>query len=617
MRKLLTGILIIFGALQARAQTAAPIRFAFLTDIHVSPGIPSEKGLAGIVSEINTQPFDFVVLTGDLTNTGTDAELNAVHTILKNLKYPLYVIPGNHETNWSESAAQTFVRLWGNDRFYFEKDKYIFVGYNTGPYMKMGDGHIKEEDIHWLKKTLSQRVTPGKTVISLCHYPLGDGLDNWQNITGFLQSKNTRLALCGHGHKLSVHNFGGIPGVMGRSSLPYKGTDLPGYNIVTLRNDSAIFQEKTLMQEAVPFKAFSLQNADAIKDVKPSPLPDYSINDKFPQVKPVFTFQDTSASFTGPLPLETQVIFGNSQGEVIALNAANKKVNWRRQFTGSIYATPLAGKGIITVGTVDGYIHGLDAKTGRDKWKLPVTEPVISEGIVEGDRLYIGVGSHAFYCININNGKVFWKNDSMNGQMQGKPATTDKEIVFGAWDRHLYCLNKATGELKWKWNNGSQQKLYSPGNVKPAIVNGRVFIVAPDRYMTAIDLSTGQTIWRNNRYRVREAMEVSPDGKAVYAKLMEDTVIAVSTSAPAMELLWYADAKYGYEHNPCPLLESNGTLYAGTKNGLLIAIDVATHQVKWTHKAGNSSINKIVADKNGDIWISLIEGKLQKFPRKV
>ncbi|WP_295129227.1 PQQ-binding-like beta-propeller repeat protein [uncultured Chitinophaga sp.] len=617
MRKLLSGILIFLSAASAQAQTSKTIRFAFLTDIHVSPGIPSEKALAGIVQEINTQDLDFVVLTGDLTNTGTDAELKAVHAIVKDLRYPLYVIPGNHETNWSESAAQTFISLWGNDRFYFEKDKYIFVGYNSGPYMKMGDGHIKEEDIHWLKKTLAQKVTPGKTVISLCHYPLGDGLDNWQDVTGFLKSKNTRLALCGHGHRLSVHNFDGIPGIMGRSSLPYKGTELPGYNIVNIRNDSAFFFEKTLTQAPVPFKAFSLLNADILKDVKSMSPPDYSINNTYPNVKPGFNFQDTSASFTGPLPSDGQIIHGNSQGEVIALNAANKKVNWRRKFTGSIYATPVTGKGIVTVGTVDGFIYGLDVKTGKDKWKLAVTEPVIAEGLVENNLLYIGVGSHAFYCINIENGQIIWKNTSMDGQMQGKPASTAKEIVFGAWDRHLYCLDKATGDLKWKWNNGSMQKLYSPGNVEPAIVNGKVFIVAPDRYMTAIDLTTGQTVWRNNRYRVRESMEISADGSAIYAKLMEDTVIAVSTTAPDFQLLWYTDAKYGYEHNPCPLLESNGVLYAGTKNGLLIAIDVKTHALKWVHKAGNSSINKITADKAGDIWISLIEGKVMKVGKKV
>lgn len=617
MRKLLPGLLIFFSALHTQAQTSQPIRFAFLTDIHVSPGIPSEKGLADIVNEINGAQYDFVVLTGDLTNTGNDAELKAVHNIVKNLKYPLYAIPGNHETNWSESAAQTFIALWGNDRFYFEKDKYIFVGYNTGPYLKMGDGHIKEEDIHWLKKTLEQKVTPGKTVISLCHYPLGDGLDNWQDLTGFLKSKNTRLALCGHGHRLSLHNFDGIPGVMGRSSLPYKGTDLPGYNIVTIRNDSAFFEEKTVSKAAVPFKAFSLTNADVIKEVKSMERPDYSINNTYPKVKPLYSFQDTSASFTGPLPIGSQVIYGNSQGEVISLDAKTQRVNWRRKFTGSVYATPVTGQNIVTAGTVDGYIYGLDVKTGKDKWKLSVSEPVISEGLVEKDRLYIGVGSHSFYCINISTGQVIWKNTSMDGQMQGQPATTDKEIVFGAWDRHLYCLNKATGELKWKWNNGSTQKLYSPGNVAPAIANGRVFIVAPDRYMTAIDLTTGQTVWRNNDHRVREAMTISKDGKAIYAKLMEDTIIAVSTTAPAFELLWKTNAGFGYEHNPCPLLESNGTIYAGTKNGLLVAIDAATHELKWVHKAGNSSINKITADKAGDIWISLIEGKIMKFGRKV
>jgi 3',5'-cyclic AMP phosphodiesterase CpdA len=118
------------------------VKFAQLTDLHVSPGLPSEQILVDIVAEINASSLDFVVVTGDLTNTGSNAELESVYQALKELAIPCYVIPGNHETNWSESGGLKFLQLWQNDRFLFSKNGYLFVGFNTGPYMKMGDGHV-------------------------------------------------------------------------------------------------------------------------------------------------------------------------------------------------------------------------------------------------------------------------------------------------------------------------------------------------------------------------------------------------------------------------------------------------------------------------------------------
>ncbi|HVU53557.1 MAG TPA: PQQ-binding-like beta-propeller repeat protein [Puia sp.] len=594
------------------------LRIAFLTDIHVSPGAPSESNLENIVAEINAGDYDFAVLTGDLSNTGVDTELVTVHRILSQLKIPLHVVPGNHETNWSESACQTFPRLWGNDRFVFSSGNYLFIGFDTGPFLKMGDGHVKEEDIQWIKQTLAKEVKPGQTVISLAHYPLGDGLDNWYEVTDILKRYNTRLVLCGHGHRLSLHNFDGLPGLMGRAAL-ITGSDIPGYNILTLRNDSAYLYEKRLNQPiGSPFIAFSLSDPSPVTGHRPSmPRPDSSINNAaaYPPAVIPFRMNDTASIFTSVLPIDKHIIiYGNSRGQVIALDPLTHKVRWRNQYSGSIYGTPVYGKGIVAFSTVDGYIHGLDLRTGKEKWSLSTGQPGISEGLVKDDALYIGTGSH-FYKLCIADGKLLWKNTTPEGQLQARPVLSPAgdKIIFGAWDRHLYCLDAATGQLTWQWDNGKQQKLYSPGNVVPAIANGKVFIVAPDRYMTAIDLATGKTLWRNNSRHVRESMAISTDGRQVYAKLMNDTIIAVSTSTDSFHINWEANAAFGYEHNPCPMLESNGIVYAGTKNGIFIATDAATGRILLEHKAGNSSIDGIVADKEGNIWISLIEGSIMKF----
>src|SRR6187402_2546249 len=124
------GLLLSSNA-QQPANAVNNLHIAFLTDIHVSPGAPSETNLEHVVSEINEGHYDFAVVTGDVTNSGLDTELITVHRTLGHLKIPLHIVPGNHETNWSESACQTFPRLWGNDRFFFSSGKYLFIGFDT------------------------------------------------------------------------------------------------------------------------------------------------------------------------------------------------------------------------------------------------------------------------------------------------------------------------------------------------------------------------------------------------------------------------------------------------------------------------------------------------------
>lgn len=49
------------------------------------------------VEVLNSQDLDFVVVLGDLTQTGTPAQLRLARQILSGLSAPWYVLPGNHD----------------------------------------------------------------------------------------------------------------------------------------------------------------------------------------------------------------------------------------------------------------------------------------------------------------------------------------------------------------------------------------------------------------------------------------------------------------------------------------------------------------------------------------
>jgi len=326
-------------------------------------------------------------------------------------------------------------------------------------------------------------------------------------------------------------------------------------------------------------------------------------------------YQDKASIFTGVAVDKNAFYFGNSLGEIKALSKTSRKMLWRVSVGYSLYATPVCANGQVIVPTADGELRALSARNGKVVWTVKADGPFVADGCVVDGKLYQG-GYKAFYCIDIATGEVDWKFTDINNYCQARPTIADGKVLFGAWDTNLYCLDRQTGALIWKWNNGKAQNLYSPANCVPAVHDGKVIVVAPDRYMTALDLSTGKQLWRSNQYTVRESQGISADGKTVYAKLMNGQLLAVSSESPEYKPLWTVDAGLGYEHAPCPILEQNGVIYLGSRNGVMVAVEAASHKVLWSFKAGNSEVNQFSCDAQGNVYFSLIEGKIYKIGAK-
>jgi outer membrane protein assembly factor BamB len=426
-----------------------------------------------------------------------------------------------------------------------------------------------------------------------------------------LKQAGCKVVFCGHGHSLRLYNFNGIPGIMCRSLILGK-SPVPGYNVITLRNDSVLVYNKAVNITALkPEISISLEQPDQISSLSVSTLPDFSINKQFSNFEVIAKWADSASILSGPcLFQDTMLVYGNSLGYVNAKSTRTGKLIWQKKIAGPVYSTPVTDGKIVVLGTVDGKIIGIDGRRGDLLWEVKTGRPVLAEGIIDKGSVFIGGGDSIFYSINTKSGKVNWKFSELSGLVQGKPALSASAVVFGAWDRHLYCLDRETGSLRWKWDNGKPQVLYSPGNVFPVCSGNRVFIVAPDRFMTAIDLATGKEIWRTARHHVRESMGAAPDGSVIYAKLMNDTVIAVPANDNNFRTIWKANAGFGYEHSPCPVYASEGQVVTGTRDGLVLSIDPASSAVQWKYKAGTSAVNKIVSDRNQVLWLTITEGRI-------
>ena len=577
------------------------VRLAILSDVHVTPGNANESKLLEAVAEINATDVDAVMMTGDLTNEGSDVQLRNVKGILDGITHPLYVIPGNHENNWSQSACKTFNDLWGTDRFVFTIDELVVVGMNCGPFMKMGDGHIKQEDLLWLDSTLNVMMKPGMKVLSVNHYPILDDLDNYRAYVDILKKYPVITHQCGHYHRWRLYETDGINGVMVRA-LDMGGGNY-GYTLMNIDLDRQWIYVYNKVIDAAPELVYAYHiNLDF--DVPRQDQREYKLPAAFDVQRVV---ADNASIFTRVGVDGRNLYFGNSLGYCKAVDKRTGDLRWQYKTDAMLFSRPAVGNKYIVLPTSDKRLVWLDKKSGKPTWQYDAGGPYVADGVVKDGILYQG-GFKTFQAWDVNRHRLLWQYDGIDNYCQAAPVVDGADVIFGAWDTRLRCLDRRTGALHWQWDNGKSANLYSPGNVVPVVTPERVVIVAPDRVTTAIDRKSGNQLWREkNDNKVRESLGHSADGKVAYAKTMDGTLVAMSTGEQ-YELLWTVDLGFGYEHAPCIVLEHDGYIYCGSRRGMLAVVNADTHELVFTYQLGTSEVNGFEVDDHGDIYCSLIEG---------
>ncbi|MBN2302369.1 MAG: metallophosphoesterase [Lentisphaerae bacterium] len=141
--------------------------------------------LEATVEEFNRIKPDLVLHMGDVASSwpfrpGNSEGLERGISIMRNLKMPFYITPGNHDvgnkpsghgggktTELSSESLAEYRRIAGDDYYSFEKEGCVFISYNC--YL-FGSG-LPDEDKQWqwLERTLSE--SEGKRIICFAHCP--------------------------------------------------------------------------------------------------------------------------------------------------------------------------------------------------------------------------------------------------------------------------------------------------------------------------------------------------------------------------------------------------------------------------------------------------------------
>lgn len=201
-----------------------------ITDTHILPpgellygGTDTAAHLSECVQQINfTQPLpDVVLITGDLVERGDKAGYRHFINLIKPLKMPAYVIPGNHDN------PQIMLEAFSDTPHFPANDNTFQYAVENFPFRILAlnsrsEGtelpEFDERRLSWLQDQLSRSDKP--TLIALHHPPMTTGIElidmggpDWfQGLRSVLaEHEQTRLVICGHCHTDLCGRIGKVP----------------------------------------------------------------------------------------------------------------------------------------------------------------------------------------------------------------------------------------------------------------------------------------------------------------------------------------------------------------------------------------------------------------------
>jgi outer membrane protein assembly factor BamB len=267
-----------------------------------------------------------------------------------------------------------------------------------------------------------------------------------------------------------------------------------------------------------------------------------------------------------------------------------------------------------------GIVKALDASNGKEKWKVDLSEnpgffssnisAELSGGVtVDGSNLYIGSEKAIVYSLNTADGKLAWKT-TVAGEAISRPVVSGGLILIHTSNGILQALNQKDGSIAWSANldmptlslrgesapavafgaaivdNGRvsavllkegqmiwQQRISEPSgateidrlsdiDTTPVIVNGVVYTVAYNGNLVAMDLRSGQIMWKRD---VGSVNNIVIDGDRIYMVDQNDRVMALNTQGGVT--IWTQSALL-HRLVTAPVLY-NGYLVVGDAEGYL------------------------------------------------
>ena len=504
------------------AQRRSPIRFAQVTDLHLSTRPPdsrmevpdSPEPVFEEISQMLTarQDVSLVVATGDLTDTGLDAEYEMVSKALALTSAEVVVAPGNHD------------HMAGEPRFFVNERGY---GTNAGDpaaweahfgprwfSLNRGGVHLVVIDWHMWELGLDRDIQDEWILADLAKHPAMPWVlfSHDQMPERFFERLREPLAtFSGHWHTRRAVKVGSTTHI-NTPPLTFAGLDYSRPGAVTARWDGMSLDVERYERPLAPVNAAA--------------------------ITPVWTARiDSTGGLASPVAIDDRSLCGvawdedTGQGSVLAITFSGEE-RWRTQTERAVKSTPVvAGEQLVVVDVAAG-VSALSTNDGSVLWRVEPVSPLRTwcwtSPLVMDDHVVVSTPTRVT-AYRLADGEIAWERRDLvphsNLLSHSTPVVAEDTLVVGFWPftPAFFGIDVRNGETMWSIDDpeatpmegatgrGTALAPWSP--VGAGVSSGTSAVFPSAAGWAAIDVSLGEFLWRSpDEGRFRPGRPVLVDG---------------------------------------------------------------------------------------------------------
>ncbi len=164
-----------------------------------------------------------------------------------------------------------------------------------------------------------------------------------------------------------------------------------------------------------------------------------------------------------------------------------------------------------------GTVKAVNSQDGKEVWSVDLSEKtgffsrnrpaLLSGGVTAaGAHVYVGSEKAQVYALNTSDGSVAWQT-KVAGEALSRPVVSDGLVLIHTSNGMLQALNESDGAIKWTVNL-DMPSLSLRGESAPASAFGAAIVGGDNGRVSAVLMQRGQMIWQQRISQATGATEI-------------------------------------------------------------------------------------------------------------
>ena len=263
------------------------------------------------------------------------------------------------------------------------------------------------------------------------------------------------------------------------------------------------------------------------------------------------------------------------------------ELKWSAPLGFSVESSPAIAGGFVYATSLPGVLVKLNLEDGAEAWRYRPGAGEAEAGEFEEDRfgesspavadgtVYVGDLLGVLHAVDADSGAPRWQFPT-GAEIKSSPVVAGDLVLIGSYDEHFYGVDRVTGAARWSLQTEG------PVHATPGRHDGLAWVTGCDAVLRGVRITDGTEMLRFDSGAYTAASPAIAEGTLYYGTFNNE-VLAVDVGAGALR--W----RYEHPERHFPFYASaalaDELVIAAGRDKLIHALDRQTGEARWTFRA--------------------------------